>query len=210
MAIETSDSSSKETEEEVEKPRRRISGNQPPELGLGKTNLSFVLEESEDEDKDCGGGTKIIIKSRDDGNNEVFTEASKTKERDEFDKNGESETKIANNNTQREKKISLVDNNGNFTGSRRNGSVTSVTTDNGTTIVNNTNNNNNNPDRRRSSAEVIRQSRAYKRFSKALSQISLIPNQSKDVVYHLEGMEEEVRSPFIFLYFEFIRCLVLL
>jgi hypothetical protein len=192
--------SEKKESEEVEKPRRRFSGNQPPEMALdkGKTNLSFVLEESEDEDKDSSAITTNTVKKtgvEEEFDDEVFSKTPTGEgnnkglpEAKEVVAFGENETNNNNNNAnisglKGKNKAVSQDNNGNAT-SKRHGSVASVTTDNGI--------NNNNVDRRRSSAEVIRQSRAYKRFSKALSQISLGPSQSKDIVYQLDGMDEEV------------------
>jgi len=47
-------------------------------------------------------------------------------------------------------------------------------------------------DRRRSSGEIIRQSRAYKRISRAFSQISFHNNVNSEITYELEGITEDV------------------
>jgi len=167
--------------DEIEKPRRRISGSQGPENGLGKTNLSFVMEESEDEDKESSKEVKKLRKSG--GQSDTRLGGNNPQKL----RNGQEET---NNNFQDSSKSEIVKEES-FT--KRNGSVTSVIGDsNGNPVqINNSVIPN---DRRRSSAEVIRQSRAYKRISKAFSQISLYPNVPKETAYQLEGITEVVRE----------------
>lgn len=135
-----------------EKSRRR-SQHSGPEKELGKPNLSFVLEESEDDDDK---ETESTIRNKNikcvDTRKEEVTPSGKSETGNNYENNN-------NSGTQKRKESE--------TG---NGEV-----------------------RRRSSAEVIRQSRAYKRFSKALSQVSLGQFQPKEVIYTLEGVEEEVR-----------------
>ncbi|OXA40501.1 hypothetical protein Fcan01_24646 [Folsomia candida] len=160
-------------------PRRRFSAHQGPDKELGKTNLSFVLEESEDEDEESFNHKRH--KSKYDKEQEV------TKSQGESETDKVSETNNNNNNTVIVAKPDEL-NESQIVVQKRKESETSVLSA-ATTIAETT-------DRRRSSAEIIRQSRAYKRISKALSQVSLY---QKEVVYQLQGIEEEVSLLFLFL-----------
>ncbi|CAL8089261.1 unnamed protein product [Orchesella dallaii] len=183
----SADSELKHSEKETSKPKRKIS-SQPIDLMLsGKTNLAFVPEESEDDLQNEGESKQTRANSKSANDNSAADEPNKN-----CTGNGASEIVIGN-----EKDSHQQESNGSsLTNSRRptTHSIDLRRSSARSDILPETNNNNNNNRGSINSVEIRRQSKPFKKFSRAWSQLNFHPHHQgnqHEAVYELQGMDKE-------------------